>query len=96
MAGREAPEGGDICIRIADALCCSAENSTAFIKQLYSNKKIIFNKNNLSLTLESPVEIAMDSSKRDQALTTTVGPFICPILFLSPTFSSAPLGAPAL
>ena len=38
----------------------------------------------------------MDSSKRDQALTTTVGPFICPILFLSPTFPSASLGAPAL
>ena len=27
-AGREAPEGGDICIHIVDSLCCTAETNT--------------------------------------------------------------------
>ena len=26
--GREAQEGGDICIHIADSLCCTAETNT--------------------------------------------------------------------
>ena len=26
--GREAPEGGDICIHTADSLCCTAETNT--------------------------------------------------------------------
>ena len=32
-SGREAQEGGDICISIADSLCCTTETNT-----LYSNK----------------------------------------------------------
>ena len=36
--GKKVKEGGDICIHIADSLCCTAENN--IVKQLYSNKKI--------------------------------------------------------
>ena len=36
--GREVQEGGDVCIHIADSLCCTAETNT-IVKQLYSNKK---------------------------------------------------------
>ena len=28
LIGREAQEGGDICIHIADSLCCTAETNT--------------------------------------------------------------------
>ena len=35
--GREAQEGGDICIHIADSLCCTAETNN-IVKQLYSIK----------------------------------------------------------
>ena len=37
VGGRKLPEGGDICIQIADSLQCSAESNT--VKQLYSNNK---------------------------------------------------------
>ena len=36
--GRALQEGGNICIHVADSLCCTAE--TIIIKQLYSNKTI--------------------------------------------------------
>ena len=36
--GREAQEGGDMCICIADSCDCTAETNN-IVKQLYSNKK---------------------------------------------------------
>ena len=36
--GREAHEGGNICILTADSLCCTAETNN-IVKQLYSNYK---------------------------------------------------------
>ena len=39
-AGREAQEGGDICILKTDSHCCRTEiNTTLNVKQLHSNKK---------------------------------------------------------
>ena len=32
--GRKAQEGGDICIHIADSLCCRAETNTTFFKTI--------------------------------------------------------------
>ena len=39
MEGGETQKGGDICIHIADSLCCTAETNRT-LKQLYSNNKI--------------------------------------------------------
>ena len=38
--GREAKEGGDMCIFIANSWCCTAETNN-IVKQLYSSKKEI-------------------------------------------------------
>ena len=34
MNGKEAQEGGDICIHIVDSLCCTAETNITLLKQL--------------------------------------------------------------
>ena len=39
--GRKVNEGGDICIHIADSCCGTAETNN-IVKQLYSNKKIVY------------------------------------------------------
>ena len=35
--GREVQEGGDLCIQIADSLCCTSETKLNIVKQFYSN-----------------------------------------------------------
>ena len=40
--GWEAQEGGNICIHIADALCCTAETNTTLQSNYISIKKDIF------------------------------------------------------
>ena len=32
-------DGGDICVHIADPLCCTAETNNSIVKQLNSNKE---------------------------------------------------------
>ena len=44
MGGREAKEGGHVCLHRADSHCCTAE--TNVIKQIYYNLKIFFRKSN--------------------------------------------------
>ena len=40
IKGKEVQEGGDLCIHIADSLCCTAE--TQHGKELYSKKKDLY------------------------------------------------------
>ena len=43
--GREAPEGGDICMHVASSLCCTTETNTnykAIILLLNKNAETIF------------------------------------------------------
>ena len=35
--GREFPEGGDMCIHMADSHCCTPETKTVLLKHLYSD-----------------------------------------------------------
>ena len=42
--GKEAQEGGDICIHIADSRCCASETNNT-VKQLHSNKEFHTQKN---------------------------------------------------
>ena len=44
LNGKEIQKGGDVCICMADSLCCTAE--TNIVKQLFSNK--IFRKEEMS------------------------------------------------
>ena len=37
LSGKEIQKRGDICIHIADSLCCTVETND-IVKQLYSNK----------------------------------------------------------
>ena len=39
MGGWAAPEGGDICVHIADSLHCTAKTNTTIVKQPYHNKE---------------------------------------------------------
>ena len=36
--GREAQDGGDMCVHTADSLCCTEETNN-IVQQLYSNNK---------------------------------------------------------
>ena len=49
-AWEEALQEGDICVCIADSLCCTAEtNITLTVKQLYSNNKVLKKRENFLL-----------------------------------------------
>ena len=57
--GREVREGGDICIHIADSLCCTAETNTAWsknyntIKNKNKNFKLYFKEKNVAIDFSS-------------------------------------------
>ena len=34
---------GDICMNMADSLCCTTETNTVIVKQLYSDKDLLKN-----------------------------------------------------
>ena len=38
--GRQVQEGGNMCVQVADAVCCRAETNN-IVKQLYSNYTVI-------------------------------------------------------
>lgn len=64
--GREALEGGDICIHIADSCCCTAETKYYIVKQLY---KFFFRKHRVEI-----ISISQRHMNTDTQLSQTRSP----------------------